>query len=232
MPGGAPMIAPETGRRRTLRHRLAKAGSAPRQPKAASPPPRATALGRRPGLLRREARFAQSRCRPAFERLRKRPSRTGREQTRTRFPRVKDYFQDCPPIGMRRVKPGHHRAEERESEPAPLSSPPSCPRAPRGARRGRSSSGRTCTSPGSSGSSPGGSPRPIQKSRPASTISVTIGCLKRPESASACFDASASAAARRRGRRSPCGRARRCRRTGRSASTGSTLCQNTSSSLS
>src|SRR6476619_321097 len=35
MPGGAPMIAPETGRRRTLRHRLARAGSAPRQPRPA-----------------------------------------------------------------------------------------------------------------------------------------------------------------------------------------------------
>ena len=35
MPGGAPMFAPETGRRRTPRHRLARTGSAPRQPRPA-----------------------------------------------------------------------------------------------------------------------------------------------------------------------------------------------------
>ena len=46
MPGGAPMIAPETGRRRTLRHRLARTGSAPRQPKAARATP-THRLGRR-----------------------------------------------------------------------------------------------------------------------------------------------------------------------------------------
>src|SRR6185436_10574212 len=44
MPGGAPMIAPETGRRRTLRHRLARAGSAPRQPRSVQAPTEATAF--------------------------------------------------------------------------------------------------------------------------------------------------------------------------------------------
>src|SRR4051812_9253060 len=44
MPGGAPMIAPETGRRRTLRHRLARTGSAPRQPRPAQAPAEATAF--------------------------------------------------------------------------------------------------------------------------------------------------------------------------------------------
>ena len=44
MPGGAPMIAPETGRRRTLRHRLARAGSAPHQPRPAQAPAEATAF--------------------------------------------------------------------------------------------------------------------------------------------------------------------------------------------
>ncbi len=43
MPGGAPMFAPETGRRRTPRHRLARAGSAPRQPRPAQAPAEATA---------------------------------------------------------------------------------------------------------------------------------------------------------------------------------------------
>src|SRR4051795_13357752 len=44
MPGGAPMIAPETGRRRTLRPRLARTGSEPRQPRPAQAPTEATAL--------------------------------------------------------------------------------------------------------------------------------------------------------------------------------------------
>jgi len=41
----ARLVAPETGRRRTLRHRLARTGSAPHQPRPASrpkPPPRAS----------------------------------------------------------------------------------------------------------------------------------------------------------------------------------------------
>src|SRR3954447_23427316 len=47
MPGGAPMIAPETGRRRTLRPRLARAGSAPRQPRPAFRRPKPPAAPRR-----------------------------------------------------------------------------------------------------------------------------------------------------------------------------------------
>ena len=87
MPGGAPMIAPETGRRRTLRPRLARAGSAPRQPRPAFRRPKPPAAPRH--LCERTP---HRRCRPAFERLRKRPSRTGRQQTRTLFQGVKTIF--------------------------------------------------------------------------------------------------------------------------------------------
>ena len=100
-------------------------------------------------LLDGRARFAQSRCRPAFERLRKRPSRTGREQTRTRFRACQGLFSRLPANRDGRVRPGHDRVEERELEAAPLSSPPSSPTAPRGARRGRSPSGNRRISPGS-----------------------------------------------------------------------------------
>ena len=74
--GRRALVAPETGRRRTLRHRLAKTGSAPHQPDPALPPFRATALRLRHRRLRAAA-STEKRCRPAFERLRKRPSRAG-----------------------------------------------------------------------------------------------------------------------------------------------------------
>ena len=63
----ARLVAPETGRRRTLRHRLARTGSAPHQPQPASrpkPPPRAS----RTRLLRARPIIPQ-RCRPTSRRL-------------------------------------------------------------------------------------------------------------------------------------------------------------------
>src|SRR5215218_595615 len=53
--GRRALVAPETGRRRTLRHRLCEDGSAPHQPDPALPPFRATALRLRHRRLRAAA---------------------------------------------------------------------------------------------------------------------------------------------------------------------------------
>jgi hypothetical protein len=83
--GRRALVAPETGRRRTLRPRLARAGSAPRQlfgpalrPTLEPPPSRLAQTVAGP-------RLAQSRCRPTAERLRKRPRGRDGEETRTGF---------------------------------------------------------------------------------------------------------------------------------------------------
>ena len=63
----ARLVAPETGRRRTLRHRLARTGSAPHQPRPASrpkPPPRASRT-----RLFRACPIHRPRCRPTSRRL-------------------------------------------------------------------------------------------------------------------------------------------------------------------
>ena len=88
--GERALLRAEPGRRRTLVRPLRAIGPAPRQPTAARATPATDPWRREPP--RRESRLAQSRCRPALERLRKRPSRTGRAQMSTKQERCQGFF--------------------------------------------------------------------------------------------------------------------------------------------